>query len=194
MNKILSSTWLPAPVGVILYLAATVAFWQQPKLPPRHIKETPVDAIGPSWDFNNPEADQLIAELRTEKAALDLREQQLNGLSTRLQSERAELAQVSQSVRQLESDFDNSVLQLKGDEAINLKKLAKVYAAMNPDSAAMVLTQMDNPAVAKILLFLKEDETGGILEAMAKQGDAATRRAAQISDLMRLSMRDHTTK
>jgi flagellar motility protein MotE (MotC chaperone) len=194
MNKLLSSTWISAPLGVLIYLATTVAFWEQPKMPPRSVIDRPIKPIGPSWEFSNPEADQLIAELRSEKKSLDLREQQLDELSTRLQSERGELGQVTQSVRQLEADFDNSVLQIKGDEAINLKKLAKVYAAMSPDSAAIVLTEMDNAAVAKILFFLKEEETGAILEAMAKQGDAPARRAAQISDLMRLSTHDHPTK
>src|ERR1700678_2099295 len=126
MNKLLSSTWISAPLGVLIYLATTVAFWEQPKMPPRSVIDRPIKPIGPSWEFSNPEADQLIAELRSEKKSLDLREQQLDELPTRLQSERGELGQVTQSVRQLEADFDNSVLQIKGDEAINLKKLAKV--------------------------------------------------------------------
>jgi flagellar motility protein MotE (MotC chaperone) len=195
MIRLLSNPWISAPVGAVLYFLATVLFWQKPVAAPvRHKFEALVQAIGPSWDFNNPEADQLIAELRIEKKSVEQREQQLDDLATRLTTERAELAQVIQTVRQLQGDFDKAVLRVKDDETANLKKLAKVYAAMTPDSAATVMEQLDNEAIVKIMLFLKDAETAAILEEMAKKGGDAARRTAQISEQIRLSSHSTTTK
>jgi flagellar motility protein MotE (MotC chaperone) len=194
MTKLLAHQWIYAPIGAVIYLVATVLFWQKPVAPVRQKLADLVHAIGPSWDFKNPEADQLIAELKIEKKLVEQRQQQLDDLAARLNTERAELGQVIQSVRQLQTEFDKAVLHVKDDEAVNLKKLAKVYAAMSPDAAAAVLEQLDNEAVVKIMLFLKEGETATILEAMSKKSDAAARRTAQISEQIRLSARSTTTK
>jgi flagellar motility protein MotE (MotC chaperone) len=194
MNKLLTNQWICAPIGVVIYLAATVLFWRKPALPIHQQVAAFIHAAEPSWDFNNPEADQLMGELKTEKKNMEQRQQQLDDLASRLNTERAELAQVIQSVRQLQSDFDKAVLRVKDDEAGNLKKLAKVYAAMSPDAAANVMEQLDNPAIVKIMLYLKDSETAAILEAMSKKNDEAARRTAQISEQIRLSEHSTTAK
>jgi hypothetical protein len=86
-----------------------------------------------------------------------------------LNTERAEVGQVIQSVRKLQSEFDKAVLRVKDDEKGNLKKLAKLYGTMSPDIAANVLEQLDNEAIVKIMLFLKNEETAAILEAMPRR-------------------------
>ena len=194
MTKLLSNQWIFAPIGAVIYLVATVLFWQKPALPTPGKIAAMVQAIGPSWDFNNPEADQLISELKSEKKTVDERQQQLDDLAARLNTERAELSQVIQSVRQLQGEFDKAVMHVKDDEVGNLKKLAKVYGAMSPESAATVLEQLDNEAVVKIMIYLKDGETAAILEAMSKKGDAEARRTAQISEQIRLSAHSTTTK
>jgi len=178
----------------VIFLIATVLFWQKPVLPARHNISDLVASMGPSWDFNNPEADLLISELKMEKKTLQQRQQQMDDLATRLNTERAELGQVIQSVRQLQGDFDKAVLRVKDEETGNLKKLAKVYAAMTPETAATVLEQLDNEAIVKIMLFLKNEETAAILEAIAKKGDAEARRTAEISEQIRLSSQTTTNK
>jgi flagellar motility protein MotE (MotC chaperone) len=194
MFKLLSHSWISAPIGAVIYLLATVLFWQKPDLAPRLRISDLVNSIGPSWDFNNPEADLLMSELKIEKKSLDQRKQQLDDLERRLHTERAEVGQVIQSVRQLQGDFDKAVLRVKEEETGNLKKLAKVYAAMTPETAASVLEQLDNEAIVKIMLFLKDGDTAAILEAMAKKGDVEARRTAQISEQIRLSAHSPTTK
>jgi len=194
MSKLLAHSWISAPLGAVLYLAATVLFWQKPTLPPRQQLDTAVKAVGPSWNFSNPEADQLISELKIEKKSVEQRELQLDDLATRLQAERTELGQVIASVRQLQSNFDNAVLRVGEEETANLKRLAKVYAAMEPQTAASVLTELDNRAIVKILLYLKDNETAAILEALAKKGTPEARRTAEISEQLRLSSHNTATK
>jgi flagellar motility protein MotE (MotC chaperone) len=185
---------MAAPIGMVVFLGCSILFWQKPVAPVQQKIAEIVQAIGPSWDFNNPEADQLISELKSEKKALDERQQQLDDLATRLNTERAELGQVIQSVRQLQTDFDKAVFRVKDDETANLKKLAKVYAAMAPDSASSILEQLDNEAIVKIMLFLKDGESAAILESMAKKGESAAKRTAEISEKIRLSSPSTTTK
>jgi flagellar motility protein MotE (MotC chaperone) len=197
MTKLLTSTWMTLPVSVIVYLAATMAFWKTPVCHSATTAEHSASATvgGPAWDFNNPEADQLIAELKTEKKALDKREQDLNDLATRLDAERSEIGLVTQSVRNMQNDFDKNVLRVQEEETANLKKLAKVYAAMAPDAAATIMGDLDDTAIAKIMVYMKDTETAGIFEALAKKGPVQSKRAAGLSERLRLaSFRNNTAK
>jgi flagellar motility protein MotE (MotC chaperone) len=179
---------MTAPLGAVVYLASTLFFWRTPPLPPPpKAAEAPV-LRGLPWEFSNPEADQLIAELRDQKKALEARERQMDEWAVRLQAERTELNQATQAVWQLEQDFDKAVVRVNEEETTNLKKLAKVYAGMTPATAATVLGQMDDAVAVKIMLFMKENETAAILETMAKQGAADAKRAAAISEHLRLAI------
>jgi len=198
MIKLLTSPWMTALVSVAAYLGATVAFWKTPTPPPPSTLTAGAareKQSGPSWNFTSPEADQLIAELKTEKKALGKKEQELNDLMARLDAERSELNLVTQSVRQLQMDFDQNVLRISEEETANLKKLAKVYAAMEPANAAKVFEEMDDTSIIKIMVFMKDMETAAIWEAMAKKGQPEAKRAALLSDRLRLaSFRNNTAK
>ncbi len=198
MTKILTSSWMTLPVSVVVYLAATLFFWKTP---------VPSAGVGPgehaatagpsatSWEFTNPEADQLVAELKAEKKSLAKREQDLNDLAARLDTERSELALVTQSVHQMQTDFDKNVVRVQDEETANLKKLAKVYSAMAPENAADILAQLDDVSVAKIMVYMKDGDTAGIFEAMAKRGALDAKRAASLSERLRLSsFRNNTPK
>jgi flagellar motility protein MotE (MotC chaperone) len=195
----LTSHWTAAICGAVLYLLGTVVFWKPPTLPPASASaETAGGASvpnGPSWEFTNPEADQLIAELKDERAALKKREQQLSDLAVRLAAEQTEVNQATQSVHQLQMDFDKNVVRIQEEETGNLKKLAKVYAEMSPESAAKVFTEMDDQSVIKIMVFMKDSETAAVFEAIAKTSAAEAKRVAALSESLRLaSFRTNTAK
>jgi flagellar motility protein MotE (MotC chaperone) len=190
MTKLLTSSWMTIVLSGVLYLGATVVFWKTPTPAPvtDATEESNKPAVNaPSWEFINPEADQLLAELKSEKRALAKKEQELNDLSVRLQAERNELNQATNSVHQLQADFDQNVLRIHDEETINLKKLAKVYADMAPESAANIFGEMDDSSVVKIMVFMKDTDTAGILEALAKKGQPDAKRAASLSERLRLA-------
>jgi flagellar motility protein MotE (MotC chaperone) len=139
------------------------------------------------WEINSAEVDQLVDELKKEKTELAAREQQLNELATRLQAERSEINQATQQVYQLQKEFDQNVVRVREEEAANLKKMAKIYAAMSPEGAAGILKNLEDEQVVKFLVFMKESETAPILEAWAKLGEADSKRAALISNKLRAS-------
>jgi flagellar motility protein MotE (MotC chaperone) len=188
MIKLLTSPWTSVPVGALLYLGSMLLFWKTPQPAVVDAGGAAATVSGPSWNFTSPEADQLITELKSEKGALGLRKQQLDELASRLGMEREEMAAASNAVRKLQEDFDKSVTRVQEEEVPNLKKLAKVYSGMTPDAAATVMGRLDDAVVVKVMLYMKESETGAILETLAKKGPGEAKRVADISERLRLAI------
>lgn len=199
MIRILQSGWMAALLAAIAFLGTTsyelIQFYNSaPADIATELDNLDASVNGPSWRFTNPELDQLIADLRTEKENLDARAQQLDELATRLQNERSELNQVTQMVSRIQQDFDHEVTSVHEEEMANLKHLAKVYAAMTPASAVIILKELDDQQIVKILCFMKEAETAPILEAFANSGAADARRAAMLSERIRLTLMESAAK
>jgi flagellar motility protein MotE (MotC chaperone) len=192
MIRILQSGWMTVVLGALTYLAVTAVLMGSSKsLSQQHttIESEPTGGRGPSWDFSNPEVDRLIAELNKEKQALATREQQLNELATRLQAERSEINQVTQTVFRLQQEFDRNVLRVREDETANLRKLAKIYSTMTPEGATLIIRQLEDEEIAKMLVIMKESEAAPLLENLAKLGEAEAKRAAALSERLRKSIR-----
>lgn len=194
--KLLQSPWLSGFVGMLLYLGTMVAVWKPTPVTP-HTEEPdappPAEIVqtnGPSWEYQNPEIEELVTELRKNKELLAQKAAQLEELAARLQSERAELTLVTQKVHEMRLEFDRNITRVHEEETGNLKKLAKTYTTMSVDGASAIFKQLDDSAVVKILMFMKEAESAPILEAMAKPGDTEAKRAAGISERLRLALND----
>ena len=190
MIKILQSNWMCAIIGTIGYLVTTVFVWPTPRIPLRVAHATIAGRVGApdaSWNFWNPEVDQLTADLRMQKQNLASREQELNDLASRLETERQEISVVTQRVARLQQDFDQQVVRVRETETANLKKLAKIYSAMSPEGATTILKELPDEQVVKIFMFMKDSETAPILELLAKQGQSEAKRAALITERLRLA-------
>ncbi len=193
--KLLQSSWVAVIVGLIAYWATTYFCWIKaaPALrPPPVVHEVVLEDAGEkpsvSWEYENPEVAALIEDLRKQKEALALREQHLKEFEARLQTERVELNQITQRIGTMQAEFDRLVVEVKKEEAPNLKKLAKNYTSMSPEGAAGILKELPDTQLVKILTMMKEAESGPILEAIGKGGDAESKRAAQISEKLRLAL------
>lgn len=193
MLKKLSSPWIGSIFGLICYLAVTASTWNAAtaKMAAHQSEAKPelaeVNEYKP-WLFNNVEVENLIKELREERELLTKREKDLNELAARLQADREELNQLTQTVHRLQKDFDVSVSRVAEEETTNLKKLAKTYSGMEPEGAAKIFKTMDDATVVKIMIFMKELETGPILSAMSKLGETESKRAGELTDKLRLSV------
>jgi flagellar motility protein MotE (MotC chaperone) len=188
--KMLQSPVVAAIIGGILFLV-TSAVLTTKGIPPmvhasEHAEAAPEPVVnGPSWDFFNPEMDQIIDELKTERTAIAAKEKQLAELAARLKAEKAELDDEVKKIRAMQAKVDRDVTNIKEDEADNLKKLAKMYASMEPAGAARILRELDDVVVVKILKLMKETEKGLVLDAFARIGTDETKRAAMLSEALR---------
>lgn len=191
MIRWLQSPWVASIIGMLLFWATTASLWEPKQVAARSHPTTA--QRGPSWEFENPEVDQLIADLQQEKEALTRRSAELEALAQRLNAERQELEQSTRRVNALQMEFDSNVVHLRSAEVSNLKKLAKTYAAMTPETAAIILARMDEDILLRILVLMKESEAAPILSAMSEQGPGQASRVAKLSERLRLVLLDAST-
>lgn len=142
------------------------------------------------WERHDPEVDQLLKEIKSEKESLAKRATELRDLETRLAAERAEINQITQRVAQLQFEFDQNIIRVKEEEVPNLKKLARMYTAMSPEGASAIMRELDDMVVVKLMTFMKEDQSAPLLDAMALQGEAQAKRAATIAEALRKTVAD----
>ncbi|HWD93802.1 MAG TPA: hypothetical protein VG938_15790 [Verrucomicrobiae bacterium] len=196
MVRILQSTWMAMLIGGLLFFGTTAALLKPSKFPVA-LAETAegihVGASVPSWKFRNPEMDQWIEEIKQEKEALNTREQQLKDLETRLNAERQEIFAATQTVYQLQTDFDKNVVRLSAQDATNLKRQAKLLSAMSPEGAAATLNEMTDDDVVRILFTMKADDASLALDTLSKGGKTQAKRAADIVERMRRTLPPITT-
>jgi flagellar motility protein MotE (MotC chaperone) len=196
--KFLQSKLFAALLGSVVFLLTTAflttsSLGPGPRLGDRFDPAKHANTKGPSWTFFNPEMDQIVAELKAERDAVSARQNELAELATRLKTERAELDEALKNIKRIQQQVDRDVFRIKEDEAGNLKKLAKVYAAMEPAGAAKILRELNDVVVVKILTLMKEPETAVLLESFARLGDAETKRVAGISESLRFGVSNKPT-
>ncbi len=194
-------------IGALLYLAVTAALilkgYKPPAPPPSkaskvvesegvsgapHAGKTADELNGEtqSWNYYNPDIEFLITYLKQTSNSFQIRQKDLDELGQRLAAERAELASVTQSVARLRDDIDKQVIRIQEDEAINVKRLAKTYAGMEPSSVAKVFAELDEKLVVKVMSQMKDDQNASILDALAKTNAQGAKLAASLSDKLRL--------
>lgn len=182
MIRIFQSSWFVAITGCVLYLATTVAVLNPSKFAGVKFANPDFSAEDdPSWKFRNPEFNQWVAQIKSEKENLDTREQHLNELQTRLNAELQEISTVTQTVAQLQENFDQNVIRFKAQETDNVKHQAKLISAMSPEGAVAMLAEMPDDNAVKILFTMKTDEASLILDALSKKGEPQAKRAAQLT-------------
>jgi flagellar motility protein MotE (MotC chaperone) len=193
MLKKLNSPWVGSIVGLMAFLAVTAATWNTAT---RSIQAAHDAAAATNnaartetpWSFDTAEIDALTKELRDEREVLSRREKDLNELAVRLHAERDELTQLTQAVHRMQTEFDLSVSRVTEEEMANLKKLAKTYSGMEPEGAATIFKQMDDGSIVKIMVFMKDQETGPILSALSKGGETEAKRAADLTEKLRVAV------
>jgi len=187
MNRILQSPLtviVAAGLMFFLTLFLTLSFTHLGTVNPAG-KEPQSANDDPSWKFTNPEMEQWIASLKEERDALAVKEQELKDWETRLTVESHEIDSITQTVSRAQAEYDQRVLMFKEQEKDNLKKQLKVVSEMSPGGAALMLGEMSDNDVTKLLYSMKPDISGPILDAMSKTGQPQAKRAATLAQRLK---------
>ena len=201
MLKLLQTKWMAIALGSLVYAITTWICLQPKKLIDSlagqaltNPQSKGIAGNGPSWNFDSPELNQLIAELKEQRETLRLKAIELQDWEKRLNSERQEIYAVTNSVYRLRNELDASVTRISEEEVGNLKKLIKVYTSMAPENAVRILREMEDDQLVKILSLMRESESAPLLEIMSQGGKEDPKRVALLSDRLRMTISEAKNK
>jgi flagellar motility protein MotE (MotC chaperone) len=141
------------------------------------------------WDFWTIEIDNLASELKEEKARLRKQSELIDQRAARLAADQDELAKLRAGVEQVRREIGERVIEIKADEAKNLRALSQTYGNLSPKAAVAIIKELDDTTVVKILSLMKPDVVAPIFEEMsaaAAADGALAKRAATLSEKLRL--------
>ena len=101
--------------------------------------------------------------LNTKKAALAAEEKRIAVKKAELVAIQKELNNKLEKLTQLRNEIRSEIAGKKAAEAKQLKHLIKVYSAMKPQSAAVLIEKLDKNLAIELLANMKGDAVGKIL-------------------------------
>lgn len=197
MNR-LTNPYLASVLGLVLgvgtglyslWTAADVALEHAIRLVPHK------DALGGEerqrgWNFWTIEIENLANELKGERDQLRRQSEQLDRREAQFAADKQELNKVRAEIEGLRQEIAAKVIEIKADEAKNIRTLAQTYSILQPKAAVAILVEMDDVMIVKILSMMKPDVVAPIFEEMSRtaghDGNPLSRRAAILSDRIRL--------
>lgn len=177
-------------VGLGASMAIRVLTPLMEKAVTKHVKVLPPELKEKGWDFWTIEIDNLSNELKEERARLKKQAEQVDQRAARIAAEEKELSKLRSDVEALRKEIGEKIVEIKADEAKNLRTLSQTYATLTPRAAVAIIREMDDATAVKILSLMKTDIVGPIFEEMGKtlapDGTPLARRAAVLSERIRL--------
>lgn len=108
---------------------------------------------------------EILRDVERRQKELDAREEALAREKERLEAMKGDLDKQIAELKALEVKLEEQI-KLRGDlEDGAIQKLAKTYSAMPPETAALLVAQMDTRIAIRVLSAMKERNAGRILAA-----------------------------
>ncbi|MCD7033779.1 hypothetical protein LRR81_05995 [Metabacillus sp. GX 13764] len=130
-------------------------------------KKEAATASGPAG--NAPSADKSKSESDNQITTINMQKQDIKALENDVSLKQAKIEQLSQELRSLKQQIDDTV---QNDKQTQTKDLAAIYKKMSASKAAEIIPVLGDQEAKSILLALSEDEIASILEKLSAQ-DAA---------------------
>ena len=144
------------------------------------------------WDRYFTHLYDLQKELQEERNGLDARKEALDALKDQLDHREQELTERSAALHLARSDIRKWFVTYGQAEKANYQRIAKTYAAMEPDKVVPILMATPSEEVAKVLLEMKPDTVAPIWTAILDASSKTDANASRVSRLIELMGRVHS--
>ena len=133
---------------------------------------------------------RMIADANKHKAALEERERPLAPAAAKLELERKALQALKLEVEAAERRAKSSMLEIEVVEALNIKRLAKTWAQMEPLDAAKIIKNIELDFAVKVLGKMTERQCAALLGALTADPAGEKLAASLIVKLKQLKQAD----
>lgn len=128
--------------------------------------EVPASETPPPPDPATIALPELLAAIAAERQALDERKAALDAREAEIALARAAVLKQNEELTQLREDVAALLDQAKSTEQADITRLVKIYEAMKPAEAAMILQDADLELAVLVIAAMAERNAGPIMAAM----------------------------
>jgi flagellar motility protein MotE (MotC chaperone) len=129
--------------------------------------------------------DELVKELEIQIAKNRKAEAALHADKEAFKQKMLQMQLLEKKLSGLRDEVAEKIVQISDNEEGNFKKLAEMYAKMEPENASKLLQQAEPDRAAKIISLIGERQAAAIMNAAVAMGDSGAGVAANWTDAMR---------
>jgi flagellar motility protein MotE (MotC chaperone) len=129
--------------------------------------------------------EDLIKVMESEKNAIKARESELAVREESLKLREAACDRLKMEVEHSQKVLDASIAEVKLAQQSNLRRLAEMYAKMEPASASILLREMERKHAASILNLTTERAAAAIMDATIQAGGTNAAVVAEWANIIR---------
>ncbi len=111
----------------------------------------------------------LLASLRDREVELDRRTRELDERERTLEQLEERVNGRLDEIRTIQRDVEARILEWEGQDDARIKRLAKVYESMPPDSVAPLLENLEIDLATSIVSRMKAKKSGAVLAVMERE-------------------------
>lgn len=128
----------------------------------------------------------LSQELKNKERRLADWERELQRREETLTRMKLEVERYRAQVDTMQTKISGLITEIDSAEAVNLKKLSRIYNTMDPEEAANLIANMEDDEIINIFSRMKARQVGKILGAYATKDDESSIRAANLVEQIRM--------
>jgi len=145
-------------------------------------------------DNDRKSINELIKAFDVERAALDAQRADLKVREEGVSMKEVALASLRTEVEGLQKNLEVHILEVKTTQQTNLRRLAEMYAKMDPASASLLLKEMDRNHAATILSMTTDRSAAAIMDATIQAAASNAVIVAAWSEIIRSLKVEKTAK
>ena len=129
---------------------------------------------------------RLIVDVQKQRAALEQREKDLAARAALVDQDRAKLDDLKKEMDLVEERVKKNSVEMESDEQRNMKKLAKIWAQMEPNEVANLVKGLDPEVVAKVIANMQERQAAPVLGALSSMPNTERMASELVEKLKRI--------
>lgn len=128
---------------------------------------------------------ELAQSLKEREKKVKEEEERLQRMALVLEKEKAEILKAKTEVESMHKDISEFIPAIDDGEKKNLKKLAKMFETLSPESANPILSRMPDQTLVIVLSFMKPRNSAKLLSGYATYNSESAKRAADLTEKLK---------
>lgn len=127
---------------------------------------TPLFSLTGDEQFSSVEERRILADIKERAERLSAREEQLQGRELELKTLEAEVDKKIAAMQRLRTELNELLDQRDDKENARIEELSLIYERMNPQQAAVLISELETGMAVNLLLGIKKKTAGQIMERL----------------------------